>query len=196
MVPLAFALPYVPAAIAGIGAAAKGAQKYAPQIRTGLQSGMNLANRGLTGLQNIAQPYLKNIADKFMQSNPITQALAVDTASRPSESLTAMGASALIKSLVVSAKFIKANEEEREQMLINAAKYLDIDINEAREQAGQELLEEEEKKKIKEPEIPEKKKGGYVKKKKKKYAKKQRKRKHYKSSSFVKMKKSKKIKYI
>ena len=40
------------------------------------------------------------------------------------------------------------------------------------------------------------KKGGDVKKKKKGYAKKQRKRKHYRASGFVKMKKSKKIKYV
>ena len=183
--PLAL-LPWLPAIATTAGAAAKGLQRYGPQIRTGLQSATNLANRGLTGLQNVSQPYLKNIADKFMQSNPLSQALAVDTASRPTESLTAMGASALIKSLVGSAKFIKANEEEREQMLINAARYLNIDIDEALEQAGQELLEEEESKKIKEPEIPEKKKGGYV--------KKQRKRKHYRASGFVKMKKKKKYK--
>ena len=186
MLPLIPLAMYGPAAIGAIGAAAKGLQRYGPQIRTGLQSATNLANRGLTGLQNVSQPYLKNIADKFMQSNPLSQALAVDTASRPTESLTAMGASALIKSLVGSAKFIKANEEEREQMLINAARYLNIDIDEALEQAGQELLEEEESKKIKEPEIPEKKKGGYV--------KKQRKRKHYRASGFVKMKKKKKYK--
>ena len=185
-IPPMLAAMYGPAAIAGIGAAAKGLQRYGPQIRPGLQSATNLANRGLTGLQNVAQPYLKNIADRFTQSNPVSQLFTLDTAARPTESLTAMGASALIKGLVGSAKFIKANEEEREQMLINAAKYLNIDIDEALEQAGQELLEEEEKKKIKEPEIPEKKKGGYV--------KKQRKRKHYRASSFVKMKKKKKYK--
>ena len=183
--PLAL-LPWLPAIAGGAGAVAKGLQRYGPQIRTGLQSATNLANRGLTGLQNVAQPYLKNIADKFMQSNPLSQALAVDTASRPTESLTALAVTQLVKGIIGSAKYLKANEEEREQMLENILEPLGIDIEAALEEAGQELLEEEESKKIKEPEIPEKKKGGYV--------KKQRKRKHYRASSFVKMKKKKKYK--
>ena len=175
LIPLAM---YAPAAIAGIGAAAKGLSGGRGQRI--LQSGMNLANRGLTSLQNVAQPYMKNIADKFMQSGPLTQAFTLDTASRPSESIAVESVSLLLKSLMKSAKYIKANDEEKEQMIKNAAEYLGIDIEAALEQAGQELLEAEE------PSIPEKKKGGYV--------KKQRKRKHYRASSFVKMKKKKKYK--
>ena len=177
--PLLALLPYAPAAIATAGAAAKGLSGGRGQRI--LQGGMNLANKGLTSLQNVSQPYLQNIANRFMQSNPVSQALTVDTASRPSESIVAESASLLLKGLTGSAKYIKASDEEKKQMIINAARYLNIDIDEALEQAGQELLEKEE------PSIPEeKKKGGYV--------KKQRKRKHYRASGFLKMKKKKKYK--
>ena len=179
LIPLAM---YAPAAIAGIGAAAKGLQRYGPQIRTGLQSATNLANRGLTSLQNVAQPYLKNIADRFTQSNPVSQLFTLDTAARPTESIAYMTA----KKIVQGAEWLTADKEKREEMSKNFFEYFGVDMEKALEEAGQELLEEEESKKIKEPEIPEKKKGGYV--------KKQRKRKHYRASSFVKMKKKKKYK--
>ena len=180
--PLAL-LPVLPAIVGGVGAAAKGLSGGRGQRI--LQGGMNLANRGLTSLQNVAQPYSDKLASSWA-SNPMATSLAslfgMSEVADPKESNVAM----LLQGLTKSAKYLKANDEEKEQMLINAAKYLDIDIDEALEQAGQELLEEENKKKIKEPEIPEKKKGGYV--------KKQRKRKHYRASSFVKMKKKKKYK--
>ena len=181
-IPPMLAAMYGPAAIAGIGAAAKGLQRYGPQIRTGLQSATNLANRGLTGLQNVAQPYLKNIADRFTQSNPVSQLFTLDTAARPTESIAYMTA----KKIVQGAEWLTADKEKREEMSKNFFEYFGVDMEKALEEAGQELLEEEDKKKIKEPEIPEKKKGGYV--------KKQRKRKHYRASSFVKMKKKKKYK--
>ena len=181
-IPPMLAAMYGPAAIAGIGAAAKGLQRYGPQIRTGLQSATNLANRGLTGLQNVAQPYLKNIADRFTQSNPVSQLFTLDTAARPKESIAYMTA----KKIVQGAEWLTADKEKREEMSKNFFEYFGVDMEKALEEAGQELLEEEESKKIKEPEIPEKKKGGYV--------KKQRKRKHYRASGFVKMKKKKKYK--
>ena len=179
-IPPMLAAMYGPAAIAGIGAAAKGLQRYGPQIRTGLQSATNLANRGLTGLQNVAQPYSDKLASSWA-SNPMATSLAslfgMSEVADPKESNVAM----LLQGLTKSAKYLKANDEGKEQMMKNLLESLGIDIEVALEQAGQELLEKEE------PSIPEeKKKGGYV--------KKQRKRKHYRASSFVKMKKKKKYK--
>ena len=180
-IPLAlWAAMYGPAAIAGIGAAAKSLSGGRGQRI--LQGGMNLANRGLTGLQNVSQPYLQNIANKFATSGPITGALGFEAAASPSDSIAYMTA----KKIVQGAEWLTAGEEKREEMSKNFFEYFGVDMEKALEQAGQELLEEEESKKIKEPEIPEKKKGGYV--------KKQRKRKHYRASSFVKMKKKKKYK--
>ena len=153
-----------------------------PWLQNITQRGVNLANRGLTGLQNVAQPYLKNIADRFTQSNPVSQLFTLDTAARPTESIAYMTA----KKIVQGAEWLTADKEKREEMSKNFFEYFGVDMEKALEQAGQELLEEEDKKKIEEPEIPEKKKGGYV--------KKQRKRKHYRASSFVKMKKKKKYK--
>ena len=179
-IPPMLAAMYGPAAIAGIGAAAKGLQRYGPQIRTGLQSATNLANRGLTGLQNVAQPYLQNIANKFATSGPITGALGFEAAASPSDSIAYSAAKGIVK----GAEWLLGSDERKEEIATQFFEMFGIDMEEALEQAGQELLEEEDKKKIKEPEIPEKKKGGYV--------KKQRKRKHYRASSFVKMKKKKK----
>ena len=174
--PLAL-LPFAPAAIGAIGAAAKGLSGGRGQRL--LQGGMNLANRGLTSLQNVAQPYSDKLASSWA-SNPMATSLAslfgMSEVADPKESNVAM----LLQGLTKSAKYLKANDEEKEQMIKNAAEYLGIDIEAALEQAGQELLEAEE------PSIPEKKKGGYV--------KKQRKRKHYRASGFVKMKKKKKYK--
>ena len=183
-IPLAlWAAMYGPAAIAGIGAAAKSLSGGRGQRI--LQGGMNLANRGLTSLQNVAQPYSDKLASSWA-SNPMATSLAslfgMSEVADPKESNVAM----LLQGLTKSAKYLKANDEGKEQMMKNLLESLGIDIEVALEQAGQELLEEEESKKIKEPEIPEKKKGGYV--------KKQRKRKHYRASSFVKMKKKKKYK--
>ena len=174
MIPLAL-LPYAPAAIAGIGAAAKGVQRYAPQIRTGLQGGMNLANRGLTSLQNISQPYLQNIANKFATSGPITGALSFEAAAKPSDSTAYNAAKAIVK----GGEWILGSEERKEEIAKQFFEMFGIDIDQALIDAGTELIEKE-KEKLK--------KGGYV--------KKQRKRKPYKSSAFVKMKKSKKRKYI
>ena len=173
--PLAL-LPWLPAIAGGTGAAIKGAQRYGPQI---VRGGMNLANRGLTSLQNVAQPYSDKLASSWA-SNPMATSLAslfgMSEVADPKESNVAM----LLQGLTKSAKYLKANDEGKEQMMKNLLESLGIDIEAALEQAGQELLEAEE------PSIPEKKKGGYV--------KKQRKRKHYRASSFVKMKKKKKYK--
>ena len=55
MFPLALA-PYIPAAAAGIGAFAKGAQRYGPQI---VQGGINTLNR-------LGQsPFVSNLANRF-----------------------------------------------------------------------------------------------------------------------------------
>ncbi len=177
-IPLAL-LPWLPAIAGGTGAAIKGAQRYGPQI---IRGATNLANRGLTSLQNVTQPYMQNIANRFMQSNPISQALTLDTASRPTDSIAYNAAKGIVK----GSEWLLGSKERKEEIATQFFEMFGIDIEEALEQAGQELLEEEDKKKIKEPEIPEKKKGGYV--------KKQRKRKHYRASSFVKMKKKKKYK--
>ena len=179
--PLAL-LPFAPAAIGAIGAAAKGLSGGRGQRI--LQGGMNLANRGLTGLQNVAQPYLQNIANKFATSGPITGALGFEAAASPSDSIAYSAAKGIVK----GAEWLLGSDERKEEIATQFFEMFGIDMEEALEQAGQELLEEEDKKKIKEPEIPEKKKGGYV--------KKQRKRKHYRASSFVKMKKKNKKKYI
>ena len=174
--PLAL-LPFLPAIVGGVGAATKGLSGGRGQRI--LQGGMNLANWGLASLQNVAQPYSDKLASSWA-SNPMATSLAslfgMSEVADPKESNVAM----LLQGLTKSAKYLKANDEEKEQMIKNAAEYLGIDIEAALEQAGQELLEAEE------PSIPEKKKGGYV--------KKQRKRKHYRASGFVKMKKKKKYK--
>ena len=174
--PLAL-LPFLPAIVGGVGAAAKGLSGGRGQRI--LQGGMNLANRGLTSLQNVAQPYSDKLASSWA-SNPMATSLAslfgMSEVADPKESNVAM----LLQGLTKSAKYLKANDEGKEQMMKNLLESLGIDIEAALEQAGQELLEAEE------PSIPEKKKGGYV--------KKQRKRKHYRASGFVKMKKKKKYK--
>ena len=179
LIPLAM---YAPAAITAAAAAAKGLSGGRGQRI--LQGGRNVANRGLTSLQNVTQPYMQNIANRFMQSNPVSQALPLDTASRPTDSIAYNAAKGIVK----GSEWILGSEEKKEEIATQFFEMFGIDMEEALEQAGQELLEEEDKKKIKEPEIPEKKKGGYV--------KKQRKRKHYRASSFVKMKKKNKKKYI
>ena len=174
LIPLAM---WAPAAITAAAAAARGLSTGRGQRI--VQGGLNLADKGITRLQNISQPYLQYIADKFMQSGPISQALTLDTVSRPTDSLVYHTA----KKIVQGAEWLTADEEKRKEMAKNFFNYFGVDIQTALEQAGQELLEKEE------PSTPvEKKKGGYV--------KKQRKRKHYKASGFVKMKKSKKKKYI
>ena len=80
LIPLAM---YAPAAIRAAAAAAIGLSGWRGQRI--LQGGMNVANRGLTSLQNVTQPYMQNIANRFMQSNPVSQALTLDTASRPTD---------------------------------------------------------------------------------------------------------------
>jgi len=168
--PLAL-LPWLPAIATGTGAAIKTGMRYGPQIA-------QLANRGLTSIQ----PYADALKNSFLQK-PMTTSLStlfgLSEVSNPKDSTVAM----MLEGLKKSSQYLAADEEERKQMIQNLHNYLGIDKEQALIDAGSELEEKEE------PEIPElKKKGGYV--------KKQRKRKHYRSSSFVKMKKNKKKKYI
>ena len=171
--PLALA-PYIPAAAAGIGAFAKGLSGGRGQRI--VQGGVNLANKGLTSLQNVSQPYLQNIVNKFATSGPVTGYFGAETALKPTESTIYNTA----KAIVTGAEWLTGSEERQEEIPKQFAEMFGVDIDQALIDAGTELIEKEEKKKLK--------KGGYV--------KKQRKRKPYKSSAFVKMKKSKKRKYI
>ena len=168
MLPLLALAPYAPAAIAGIGALAKGLSGGRGQRI--VQGGVNLANRGLTSLQPYTDALKSNFANKPMTTS-LSTLFGLSEVSDPEESTVAM----MLEGLKKSAKYLAADEKERKQMIQNLHNYLGIDKDQALIDAGNELLEK-------------KKKGGYV--------KKQRKRKPYKSSSFTKMKKSKKRKYI
>ena len=168
MLPLLALAPYAPAAVAGIGALAKGLSGGRGQRI--VQGGVNLANRGLTSLQPYTDALKSNFANKPMKTS-LSTLFGLSEVSDPEESTVAM----MLEGLKKSAKYLAADEKERKQMIQNLHNYLGIDKDQALIDAGNELLEK-------------KKKGGYV--------KKQRKRKPYKSSSFTKMKKSKKRKYI
>jgi len=168
MLPLLALAPYAPAAVAGIGALAKGLSGGRGQRI--VQGGVNLANRGLTSLQPYTDALKSNFANKPMTTS-LSTLFGLSEVSDPEESTVAM----MLEGLKKSAKYLAADEKERKQMIQNLHNYLGIDKDQALIDAGNELLEK-------------KKKGGYV--------KKQRKRKPYKSSSFTKMKKSKKRKYI
>ena len=168
MLPLLALAPYAPAAVAGIGALAKGLSGGRGQRI--VQGGVNLANKGLTSLQPYTNALKSNFANKPMTTS-LSTLFGLSEVSDPEESTVAM----MLEGLKKSAKYLAADEKERKQMIQNLHNYLGIDKDQALIDAGNELLEK-------------KKKGGYV--------KKQRKRKPYKSSSFTKMKKSKKRKYI
>tara|TARA_R110002167_G_scaffold186717_1_gene387858 strand:- start:7 stop:519 length:513 start_codon:yes stop_codon:yes gene_type:complete len=168
MLPLLALAPYAPAAVAGIGALAKGLSGGRGQRI--VQGGVNLANRGLTSLQPYTDALKSNFANKPMKTS-LSTLFGLSEVSDPEESTVAM----MLEGLKKSAKYLAADEKERKQMIQNLHNYLGIDKDQALIDAGNELLEK-------------KKKGGYV--------KKQRKRKPYKSSAFVKMKKNKKKKYI
>tara|TARA_R110002096_G_C14333093_1_gene701472 strand:+ start:55 stop:561 length:507 start_codon:yes stop_codon:yes gene_type:complete len=168
MLPLLALAPYAPAAVAGIGALAKGLSGGRGQRI--VQGGVNLANKGLTSLQPYTDALKSNFANKPMTTS-LSTLFGLSEVSDPEESTVAM----MLEGLKKSAKYLAADEKERKQMIQNLHNYLGIDKDQALIDAGNELLEK-------------KKKGGYV--------KKQRKRKPYKSSSFTKMKKSKKRKYI
>ena len=168
MLPLLALAPYAPAAVAGIGALAKGLSGGRGQRI--VQGGVNLANKGLTSLQPYTDALKSNFANKPMKTS-LSTLFGLSEVSDPEESTVAM----MLEGLKKSAKYLAADEKERKQMIQNLHNYLGIDKDQALIDAGNELLEK-------------KKKGGYV--------KKQRKRKPYKSSSFTKMKKSKKRKYI
>jgi len=168
MLPLLALAPYAPAAVAGIGALAKGLSGGRGQRI--VQGGVNLANKGLTSLQPYTNALKSNFANKPMKTS-LSTLFGLSEVSDPEESTVAM----MLEGLKKSAKYLAADEKERKQMIQNLHNYLGIDKDQALIDAGNELLEK-------------KKKGGYV--------KKQRKRKPYKSSSFTKMKKSKKRKYI
>jgi hypothetical protein len=173
MLPLLALAPYAPAAIAGIGALAKGLSGGRGQRI--VQGGVNLANRGLTSLQPYTDALKSNFANKPMTTS-LSTLFGLSEVADPKESTAAM----MLDGLKKSAKYLAASKEERKQMIQNLYNYLGIDKEQALIDAGSELLENKE--------LEKKKKGGYV--------KKQRKRKPYKSSAFTKVKKPKKRKYI
>jgi len=208
MFPLALA-PYIPAAAAGIGAFAKGAQRYGPQI---VQGGINTLNR-------LGQsPFVSNLANRFNfgfapQGGKIGNTFS--QLSFPGGMQTANPANIYgLENISDIADEIKNQEFLREvDEDLTDGKVFDK-VDKLTKEIKEIFNEEEETKKNKEPsiddlpldaqEIKDKKKKEKDKKTKKiaenlkkgGYVKKQRKRKSYKSSGFVRMKKSKKRKYI
>ena len=192
--PLAL-LPWMPAIAAGTGTAIKGAQRYGPQI---VQGGLNTLNR--VG----SSPFMQNLVNRFQYgydpaakginkalnypqnlfwtpgglqpSNPIAYERGYQDVIEDAQSVPEIASD--IKGFVVDL-FKSEKTKEKEKKEENKKKR-----TESRKK------QRIKKKKKEEPslDLVEMKKGGYV--------KKQRKRKHYKAKGFVKMKKSKKRKYI
>jgi hypothetical protein len=184
MFPLALA-PFIPAAAAGIGAFAKGAQRYGPQIT-------QLANRGLTGLRNYLNPVANMVNVGQTQGQPIQNLAKMSVTSMPildpamnlassltkgSDSMGTAQAAEIDESMPPSNWMDELIEEEIEKETKNKKT--------KKEDKKEKKSKENKDKKDKDLEL---KKGGYV--------KKQRKRKPYKSTGFVKIKKTKKRKYI
>ena len=188
MFPLALA-PYIPAAAAGIGALAKSAQRYGPQI---VQGGINTLNR-------IGQsPFISNLANRFNMGftqqggkigNTFSQ-LATPGGMQSANPMNIYG----MENISEIGKEIKDQDFLREVDTDLTDGQVFKKVDELTKKIKNIFSEDEEKpKKKKKKEEPSldlvpMKKGGH--------AKKQRKRKHYKSSGFVRMKKSKKRKYI
>ena len=204
MFPLALA-PYIPAVAAGIGAFAKGAQKFGPQIRGGIDTINRYANPIMNKMFNtqmgvpiqnqVAPSVFGAITPTFAASyfdNPsqaITDAGYFSGADDASKLITGEGESGFLEDLglfdaagAVIDKITGNNSKDKKEDKKDKKKKKETKEN--KEPSIDDLpLDAEEARKKKNL-----KKGGYV--------KKQRKRKPYKSSSFAKMKKSKKRKYI
>ena len=189
-------LPLVPAGIAALGAA--GRFFNSPTGQRTVQGGMNLFNRGLTGLQNFVQPTGQMITNQaikrpFVAGTTIPFSMeqlagAISPAFQSQEPSAADVEEALekepsIDDIPLDAKETKENKEKEKKKKIKRA-----DAIEALTKMNPNFLnlsKERQEKQIKSyMDALNLKKGGYVKKK--------RKRKPYKPSSFVKMKGRKK----
>ena len=182
-------LPFIPAGIAALGGAARFAGS--PTGQRVVQGGMNLFNRGLTGLQNFVQPTGQMITNQAI-ARPLTAgttipfsmaelAGAISPAPQSQEPSAADVEEALekepsIDDIPLDAKETKEKEKKK--------KIKRTDAIEALTKMNPNFLnlsKERQEKQIKSyMDALNLKKGGYVKKK--------RKRKPYKPSSFVKMK--------
>tara|TARA_B100000073_G_scaffold74561_1_gene56075 strand:+ start:316 stop:906 length:591 start_codon:yes stop_codon:yes gene_type:complete len=189
-------LPLVPAGIAALGAA--GRFFNSPTGQRTVQGGMNLFNRGLTGLQNMVQPTGQMITNQaikrpFVAGTTIPFSMEqlagqISPAFQSQEPSAADVEEALekepsIDDIPLDAKETKENKEKEKKKKIKRA-----DAIEALTKMNpnfSDLSKERQEKQIKSyMDALNLKKGGYVKKK--------RKRKPYKPSSFVKMKGRKK----
>ena len=206
-IPLAIlAAMYGPAAIAGAGALAKGAQRYGPQIVRG----------GINTLNKMSQsPWLTKLADRFTHGyaphggkigNIFSQA-ATPGGMQSGNPMNIYGLDTMKSGMEFPQEVIDDKDfwkEMFDKYLVSEDKKKKKKKKKKKERTEKKALSKEKvgkKKKAEEPSIPEydadgglvgMNKGGDAKKKKKKYAKKQRKRKHYRASGFVKMKKKKK----
>ena len=197
-IPLAIlAAMYGPAAIAGIGATAKGLQKYGPQIRGGINT---LSKWGQS-------PWLTRLAERIQQGyatqggkfgNLFSQ-LATPGGMQSGNPMNIKGLETIKEGSIDFPQEVMDDKEFWKEMFDKYLVSEDKKKEKKKKKKKEERTESRKKQRIKEKkkkepslDLVEMNKGGDVKKKKKKYAKKQRKRKHYRASGFVKMKKKKK----
>ena len=157
-------LPFIPAGIAALGGAARFAGS--PTGQRVVQGGMNLFNRGLTGLQNFVQPTGQMITNQAI-ARPLTAGTTI-----PFTMAELAGA-------ISPAPQADVTETDE----VSAA-----DIEEMLEKEEDKNKKKKKKKKKKKEEKDEEPSLDMIPMKKGGYAKKKRKRKPYKPSSFVKMK--------
>ena len=196
VLPLLALAPYAGAGLAALGGA--GRFFNSPMGQRTVQGGLNLFNRGLTGLQNMVQPTGQMITNQaikrpFVAGTTIPFSMeqlagAISPAFQPQEPSAADVEEALekepsIDDIPLDAKETKEKKEKEKKKKIKRA-----DAIEALTKMNpnfSDLSKERQEKQIKSyMDALNLKKGGYVKKK--------RKRKPYKPSSFVKMKGKKK----
>jgi hypothetical protein len=206
--PLAL-LPWLPAIAGGTGAAIKGAQRYGPQI---VQGGINTLNKlgqspWLTNLANrFTYGYAPDAVGKSGKVGNLFSQLSTPGGMISSNPMNIHGLDNIKSGIEFPQELIDDKDFWKEQFDKLVSKDDKKDKKEKKKETkkekneepsiddlpldAEEIKKEKNKKKKKDSEEASKnlKKGGYV--------KKQRKRKHYKTSGFVKMKKSKKRKYI
>tara|TARA_R100001463_G_scaffold23668_1_gene56566 strand:+ start:2070 stop:2651 length:582 start_codon:yes stop_codon:yes gene_type:complete len=186
-------LPFIPAGIAALGTA--GRFFNSPTGQRTVQGGMNLINRGLTGLQNMVQPTGQMITNQAI-ARPLTAGTTVPitmgelagvmTPSPQAQEPSAADVEEMLEQepsiddLPLDAKEAKDKKEKKKIKRADAIKAL-TKLNPNFSDLSKERQEKQIKSYMNAQNL---KKGGYVKKK--------RKRKPYKPSSFVKMKGRKK----
>tara|TARA_R100001440_G_scaffold52689_2_gene72454 strand:- start:269 stop:850 length:582 start_codon:yes stop_codon:yes gene_type:complete len=186
-------LPLIPAGIAALGTA--GRFFNSPTGQRTVQGGMNLINRGLTGLQNMVQPTGQMITNQAI-ARPLTAGTTVPitmgelagvmTPSPQAQEPSAADVEEMLEQepsiddLPLDAKEAKDKKEKKKIKRADAIKAL-TKLNPNFSDLSKERQEKQIKSYMNAQNL---KKGGYVKKK--------RKRKPYKPSSFVKMKGRKK----